>query len=132
MRVCYWCSNLRLVSALEKSWENTNVMSHLHIIINPIAYKGRIYVIEEYILLYSWTFSWNKILQFRSKAVFYDLNFAIQSELFAFSLPSCVLPYIVFTFTGSVRNVQNDVNIYIYVNNMADAKSVNNLSAIFR
>ena len=45
-------------------------------------------------------------------------------------------PYIVFTFTGSVRNVRNDVNIYIciyiYVNNMADAKSVQNLSAIFR
>ena len=47
-------------------------------------------------------------------------------------------PYIVFTFTGSVRNVRNDVNIYIhiyiyiYVNNMADAKSVRNLLAIFR
>ena len=24
-------------------------------------------------------------------------------------------PYIVFTFTGSVRNVRNDVNIYIYI-----------------
>ena len=43
-------------------------------------------------------------------------------------------PYIVFTFTGSVRNVRNDVNIYIYiyVNNMADVKSVQNLLAIFR
>ena len=53
-------------------------------------------------------------------------------------------PYIVFTFTGSVRNVRNDVNIYIYiyiyiymricvcVDNMADAKSVRNLLAIFR
>ena len=24
-------------------------------------------------------------------------------------------PYIVFTFTGSVRNVRNDVNLYIYI-----------------
>ena len=41
-------------------------------------------------------------------------------------------PYIVFTFTRSVRNVWNDV--YICVNNMADAKSyiVHSLSAIFR
>ena len=47
----------------------------------------------------------------------------------------CIYEYQIcslFTFTESVRNVRNDVNIYIYVNNMADAKSVQNLSAIFR
>ena len=36
---------------------------------------------------------------------------------------------IAFTFTGSVRNVRNDV--YVYVNNMADAKSVHNLCGPF-
>ena len=37
----------------ESMYEQTLVMSHLHLISNPIAYKGRIYVIGEYIIVMS-------------------------------------------------------------------------------
>ena len=66
-------------------------------------------------------------LHYQTLQVSMDLMVTRLARLLFFGLPQGALYCFHFH-----RNVWNNVYIYIYVNNMADAKSVHNLSAIFR